>query len=92
MALLSTMLQDFPVGVVHQNAFRSVLVDHPGEETTYLVDLKELLFPGEGDRVVRVPDPIAQTVSLDVLDLRYVKRWAIRNNYLPAAAEVGVVC
>jgi len=61
-------------------------------EAVYLIDLKELLFPGEGDRAVRVPDPIAQTVSRDVLDLRYVKRWAIRNNYLPATAEVGVVC
>lgn len=93
------MLQDFPVGVVHQSAFRSVLVDHPGEETTmaqveavYLIDLKELLFPGAGDRVISVPDRIAQTVSPDVLDLRYLKRWAVRNNYLPATAEVGVVC
>ncbi|EPG9351925.1 hypothetical protein ACKU3Z_030575 [Pseudomonas aeruginosa] len=61
-------------------------------EAVYLIDLKELLFPGAGDRVISVPDRIAQTVSPDVLDLRYLKRWAIRNNYLPATAEVGVVC
>ncbi|EKF7417612.1 hypothetical protein EFK68_04195 [Pseudomonas aeruginosa] len=61
-------------------------------EAVYLIDLKELLFPGAGDRVISVPDRIAQTVSPDVLDLRYLKRWAVRNNYLPATAEVGVVC
>ncbi|MEA8592575.1 hypothetical protein PZT57_28400 [Pseudomonas aeruginosa] len=61
-------------------------------EAVYLIDLKELLFPGAGDRVISVPDRIAQTVSPDVLDLRYLKRWAVMNNYLPATAEVGVVC
>lgn len=93
------VLQDFPVGVVHQSAPRSVLVDHPGEETpmahveaVYLIDLKELLFPGAAEKVIRVPDSIAATVSPDILDLRYVKRWAIRNNYIPATAEVGIVC
>jgi hypothetical protein len=93
------VLQDFPVGMVHQIALRSDLVDHPGEETSmatvqavYLTDLKELLFPGEGGKVIPVPDRIAETVSPDVLDLRFVKRWAVRNNYLPETAEIGVAC
>lgn len=74
-------------------------MDHPGEETSmatvqavYLTDLKELLFPGEGGKVIPVPDRIAETVSPDVLDLRFVKRWAVRNNYLPETAEIGVAC
>ncbi|NWC83847.1 hypothetical protein HX798_26700 [Pseudomonas putida] len=61
-------------------------------QAVYLTDLKELLFPGEGGKVIPVPDRIAETVSPDVLDLRFVKRWAVRNNYLPETAEIGVAC
>lgn len=61
-------------------------------EAVYLIDLKELLFPGANEKVIKVPDQIAQTVSPDVLDLRFVKNWAIRNNHIPAGAEVGVAC
>lgn len=59
-------------------------------EAVYVIELKELLLPGTGGKVIQVPDRIADTVSPEVLDLRFVKNWAVRNNFLPAAADVGV--
>ncbi len=93
------VLQGFPSGWSTKALCLSALVDHSGEETpmahveaVYLIDLKELLFPGANEKVIKVPDQIAETVSPDVLDVRYVRNWAIRNNHIPANAEVGIVC
>jgi hypothetical protein len=51
------------------------------------MELQELLLSGE---TVRVPDNIASTVTPEVLDIRYVKRWAVYNHILPETAEIGI--
>ncbi|AHZ73704.1 hypothetical protein OU5_P0452 (plasmid) [Pseudomonas mandelii JR-1] len=56
-------------------------------QAIYLMELRELLV---SDGTVKVPENIAQTVSPDVLDIRYLKRWAVFNNIIPEAAEIGI--
>ena len=53
----------------------------------YLMELQEVLLGGE---TVRVPDNIASTVTPEVMDIRYVKRWAVYNHILPETAEIGI--
>lgn len=57
-------------------------------EAIYLVELQELLLAG--GKCIRVPDQVAATVSPQMLDLRFVKRWAVMNSHLAEAAEIGV--
>jgi hypothetical protein len=71
-----------------------ILVDHLARSPTmnqlqaiYLMELRELLV---SDGTVKVPENIAQTVSPDVLDIRYLKRWAVFNNIIPETAEIGI--
>ncbi|MBJ2181674.1 hypothetical protein JC795_26195 [Pseudomonas veronii] len=56
-------------------------------QAIYLMELRELLV---SDGTVKVPENIAQTVSPDVLDIRYLKRWAVFNNIIPETAEIGI--
>jgi hypothetical protein len=71
-----------------------ILVDHLARSPTmnqlqaiYLMELRELLV---SDGTVKVPENIAQTVSPDVLDIRYLQRWAVFNNIIPETAEIGI--
>lgn len=57
-------------------------------EAIYLIEFQELLL-GNG-QCVKVPPQVAHTVSAEMLDTRYVKRWAIRMNHLSDSAEIGV--
>ncbi|MCO3748948.1 hypothetical protein FA132_26950 [Pseudomonas aeruginosa] len=54
----------------------------------YLVDLQELLL-GNG-RTVKVPPQVAVTVSPRMLDLRFVRRWAIFHKHVTDAADIAV--
>jgi hypothetical protein len=57
-------------------------------EAIYLIEFQELLL-GNG-QCVKVPQQIATTVSPRLLDLRFVKRWAIRMNHVTENADIGV--
>ncbi len=89
------VLQGPPRQVVHQSPLAESFGGPPGEEPSmqyptqafYLMELQELLLGGQ---TVRVPDNIAQTVTPEVMDIRYVKRWAVHNRILPETAEIGI--
>ena len=58
-------------------------------EAVYLVECQELML--DGGKIVKVPAPVAQTVSPRVLDLRFVKRWATNQKLLTNGADIGVI-
>ena len=58
-------------------------------EALYLVEVQELML-GDG-QCVKVPKQVADTVSPEHLDLRFVKNWATRCQILTAGADIGVV-
>lgn len=57
-------------------------------DAIYLIEFQELLL-GNG-KCVKVPAQVATTVSPRMLDLRFVKRWAVRMNHIADSAEIGV--
>jgi len=58
-------------------------------EAMYLVEIQELML-GNGE-CVEVPKQVADTVSPEYLDLRFLKNWATRSKFLSSGADIGVI-
>ncbi|WP_421526838.1 hypothetical protein [Pseudomonas brenneri] len=58
-------------------------------DAIYCMQLRELLL--DHNRCVPVPKHIADTVSEDQVDFRYVKNWAVQQKLLSQYAEIGLV-
>lgn len=55
----------------------------------FSLELNELVL--DDGRVVKVPDLIANTVSSQDHDTRFVRNWAVMSNLIPIHGEVGVI-
>lgn len=58
-------------------------------DAIYCMQLRELLL--DHDRRVPVPKHIADTVSEEQVDFRYLKNWAVQQNLLSLHAEIGLL-